>query len=145
MTSVHSTVAFPLSGYASVFNILDLGGDILQSGAFQTTITQKKRLPILWNHDISEPIGFWEELREDAYGLYVRGQISLEVQRGRELAALVKNGAIDGLSIGFRIVRARADPKTKRRRIEAVDLWEISIVTFPMNPQAKIVNTLHRP
>jgi HK97 family phage prohead protease len=93
---------------------------------------------MLFQHDPAEPVGVWLELREDANGLYARGRLIPEVARGRELLSLIRQGAIDGLSIGFRTVRGRIDPKTRVRRLYAVDLWEISIVTFPLLAGARV-------
>jgi phage head maturation protease len=80
----------------------------------------------------------WLELREDFRGLYARGRLIPEVVRARELLALVRAGAVDGLSIGFRTVKGRIDPKTRIRKLEQVDLWEISIVTFPLLTSARV-------
>jgi HK97 family phage prohead protease len=93
---------------------------------------------MLFQHDPAEPVGVWLELREDAHGLYARGRLIPEVARGRELLSLIRQGAIDGLSIGFRTVRGRIDPKTRVRRLYALDLWEISIVTFPLLAGARV-------
>jgi HK97 family phage prohead protease len=80
----------------------------------------------------------WREIREDGRGLFVRGRLTPEVARAREVLALMRAGVIDGLSIGFRTVRGRTDAKTGLRRLLEVDLWEISIVTFPMLPSARV-------
>lgn len=127
-------------GYASLFNREDLGRDIILPGAFRDTLTRRgpTGIKMLFQHDPAEPIGVWETIREDAKGLFVRGRLLGDVARAREVLALMRAGAIDGLSIGFRAVRARRDHATRLRRIEAVDLWEISIVTFPMLPEARI-------
>lgn len=93
---------------------------------------------MLFQHDPSEPVGIWLELREDFRGLWARGKLIPDVARGRELLALLRSGAIDGLSIGYRTVRGRIDPKTRIRRLYQVDLWEISIVTFPLLAGARI-------
>jgi len=93
---------------------------------------------MLFQHDPSEPVGIWLELREDWRGLWARGRLIPEVARGRELMALVGEGAIDGLSIGYRTVRGRIDPKTRIRRLYQVDLWEVSIVTFPLLAGARV-------
>jgi HK97 family phage prohead protease len=87
---------------------------------------------LLYQHAAHEPIGVWDEIREDPRGLYVRGRLVAGVQRAREVAALIADGALDGLSIGFRTVRASRDAKSGRRRLLEVELWEISIVTFPL-------------
>jgi HK97 family phage prohead protease len=97
-----------------------------------------RRIPMLCQHDPSEPVGIWLELREDHRGLFAHGRLIPDVRRGRELLSLLRAGAIDGLSIGFRTAKARIDPRTRIRRIYAVDLWEISIVTFPMLTGARV-------
>jgi HK97 family phage prohead protease len=129
-----------VEGYASRFGELDQARDMVMPGAFQATLAQRgvRRIPMLFQHDPAEPVGVWLELREDAHGLYARGRLIPEVARGRELLSLIRQGAIDGLSIGFRTVRARIDPKTRVRRLYAVDLWEISIVTFPLLAGARV-------
>jgi HK97 family phage prohead protease len=93
---------------------------------------------MLFQHDPAVPIGTWSEIREDARGLFVRGRLTLDAPKAREVHALMRQGALDGLSIGFRAVRARTDAKTGIRRILEVDLWEISVVTFPMLPDARV-------
>jgi hypothetical protein len=127
-------------GYASLFGIADLGRDLVEPGAFRDSLARRGAAGIrmLWQHDPTEPIGRWLELREDARGLKVRGRLSLAVGRAREVHALMRDGAIDGLSIGFRAQRARTEPRSGLRRLQKVDLWEISLVTFPMLPQARV-------
>jgi hypothetical protein len=98
---------------------------------------------MLFQHHPSEPVGIWLELREDFRGLFARGRLIPEVARGRELISLLRAGAIDGLSIGFRTSKARIDPKTRIRRLHAVDLWEISIVTFPLLAGARVRAVKH--
>ncbi|MFZ0196480.1 MAG: HK97 family phage prohead protease, partial [Pseudolabrys sp.] len=123
-----------VEGYASLFGELDQARDMMMRGAFAETLSARgiRRVPMLFQHDPSEPVGIWLELREDHRGLFARGRLIPEVARGRELLSLLRAGAIDGLSMGFRTSKARIDPRTRIRRIYAVDLWEISIVTFPM-------------
>jgi HK97 family phage prohead protease len=127
-------------GYASLFGIADLGKDVVDRGAFRDSLVQRGAagVKMLWQHDPTEPIGRWLELREDSRGLYVRGRLSLAVERAREIHALMRDGAVDGLSIGFRSQRARTEPRSGLRRLQKVDLWEISLVTFPMLPQARV-------
>jgi HK97 family phage prohead protease len=129
-----------VEGYASVFGEIDQARDRVMRGAFAETLRLRgvRRIPMLFQHDPSEPIGVWLELREDHRGLYARGRLIPEVVRARELHALLKAGAIDGLSIGFRTVKGRIDPKTRIRSLLAVDLWEISIVTFPLLAGARV-------
>lgn len=127
-------------GYASLFRVADLGKDVVEPGAFRDSLARRGAagVKLLWQHDPAEPIGRWLSLGEDHRGLFVRGRLSLAVARAREIHALMREGAIDGLSIGFRSERARTEPRSGLRRLERVDLWEISIVTFPMLPQARI-------
>ena len=129
-----------VEGYASLFGEIDQARDMVMPRAFAATLATRniRRIPMLFQHDPSEPIGVWLELREDHRGLFVRGRLIPEVARGRELLSLLRAGAIDGLSIGFRTSKARIDPKTRIRRLLAVDLWEISIVTFPLLPGARV-------
>lgn len=130
------------SGYASLFGEVDLGKDVIERGAFQNSLVERgaKGVRMLYQHDPNEPIGAWTTIREDQRGLYVEGQLAPGVARAREVHALMKTGALDGLSIGFRTVRARNDAKGGVRRILEADLWEISVVTFPMLPSARISN-----
>jgi HK97 family phage prohead protease len=129
-----------VEGYASRFGEIDQARDMVMPGAFQATLASRglRRIPMLFQHDPAEPVGVWLELREDASGLYARGRLIPEVARGRELLSLIRQKAIDGLSIGFKTVRGRIDPKTRIRRLYAVDLWEISIVTFPLLAGARV-------
>ena len=138
LTRIEPDGAF--EGYASLFRVADLGKDVVEPGASRESLARRGPggVKLLWQHDPTEPIGRWIELREDTRGLRVRGRLSLAVARARELHALMRDGAIDGLSIGFRSERARNDPHTGLRRLEKVDLWEISLVTFPMQPQARV-------
>jgi Escherichia/Staphylococcus phage prohead protease len=129
-----------VEGYASVFGEIDQARDMMMRGAFAGTLATRgiRRIPMLFQHDPAEPVGIWLELREDHRGLYARGRLIPDVARARELLALLKAGAIDGLSIGFRTVKARVDPRTRVRRLHTVDLWEISIVTFPLLAGARV-------
>jgi hypothetical protein len=113
---------------------------MVMRGAFADTLVRRgiRRIPMLFQHDPSEPVGIWLELHEDHRGLFARGRLIPEVARGRELLSLLRAGAIDGLSIGFRAAKARIDPKTRIRRLLAVELWEISIVTFPLLAGARV-------
>lgn len=128
------------SGYASLFGTVDLGKDMMLRGAFARSLRERGATGIrmLYQHDPGEPIGVWTELREDAHGLFVRGQLARDVGRAREVLALMRAGALDGLSIGFRTVKARNDAASGVRQIAEADLWEISIVTFPMLPGARV-------
>ncbi|MBX6426726.1 MAG: HK97 family phage prohead protease [Variibacter sp.] len=136
-----------VEGYASLFGAVDQARDMVMPGAFAETLKARglRRIPMLFQHDPAEPIGIWLDLREDHRGLYARGRLIPDVKRAREVLALVKAGAIDGLSIGFRTAQARVDPKTRVRKIYAVDLWEISIVTFPLLEGARVRAVKARP
>ncbi|KQQ37840.1 primosomal replication protein N [Rhizobium sp. Leaf306] len=134
------------SGYASVFGEVDLGRDRIERGAFLSSLVERGApgVRMLYQHDPNEPIGAWKTIREDGRGLFVEGVLSPGVARSREVLALMKSGALDGLSIGFRTVRARTDAKTGVRRILEADLWEISVVTFPMLPSARVSDVKHQ-
>jgi uncharacterized protein len=136
-------------GYASLFGETDLNRDLVMRGAFQKSIGKRGAAGIrmLFQHDPGAPIGVWTEVREDSRGLFVRGRLMTEVAKGREVLALMRAGAIDGLSIGFRTVRGRTDAKSGVRHLLEVDLWEVSVVTFPMLPQARVsgVKTMTSP
>jgi len=129
-----------VEGYASLFGEIDQASDMVMKGAFAGSLARRgvRRIPMLFQHDPAEPVGIWQELREDAFGLYARGRLIPDVARGRELLALVREGAIDGLSIGFKTVKARVEPRTRVRRLHEVELWEISIVTFPLLAGARV-------
>ena len=129
-----------VEGYASLFGEIDQARDMVMPGAFERSLKLRgvRRVPMLFQHDPAEPVGVWLELREDARGLYARGRLIPEVARGRELLALLRAGTADGLSIGFRTVKGRLDPKTRIRKLDVIDLWEISIVTFPLLNEARL-------
>lgn len=128
------------AGYASLFGRVDLGRDVVERGAFEKSLKRRgvAGIRMLFQHDPNQPIGAWTEIREDARGLFVRGRLQVEVGRAREVLSLMRGGALDGLSIGFKTVRARNDPAAGVRRIVEAALWEISVVTFPMLPGARI-------
>jgi HK97 family phage prohead protease len=125
------------SGYASVFNRVDSGGDIVMPGAFAKSLaTRRDRIRLLFQHDPKEPVGIWEAMGEDSYGLFVSGRLVPGVERADALKRLIENGALDGLSIGFRTVKATRE--AGKRKLWQIDLFEISIVTFPMMEDARI-------
>lgn len=130
-----------IEGYASLFGACDQGGDIVAPGAYAASLKRLegdgRRVKMLWQHNPTEPIGIWDEVREDARGLYVKGRLLKEVARAREAAALIEAGAIDGLSIGYRTVKAGKTTKGLRLLSE-LELWEVSLVTFPMLPSARV-------
>ena len=130
------------SGYASLFGKVDLGKDRVVKGAFRRSLEARKvsGIRMLFQHDPAEPIGKWDAIYEDARGLFVKGKIVQQTARGREVLSLMREGAIDGLSIGFRTNKSHTDRKTGIRNITQADLWEVSIVTFPMLPQARVAD-----
>lgn len=134
------------SGYASLFGEVDLGRDIVEPGAFARSIETRGAggIRMLYQHDPAEPIGSWISLQEDRRGLKVKGRITKGVARAQEVLQLMRAGALDGLSIGFRTVKAKADARSGIRRILEADLWEISVVTFPMLPAARIAQVKSR-
>ena len=134
-------------GYASLFGVPDEGGDVVEPGAFAASLARRgaRHIRLLFQHDPAEPIGVWSEVREDGRGLFVRGRLMREVSRGAEVLALMRAGAVDGLSIGYRTVRARRDAARGLRLLTEIDLWEVSIVTFPMLPDARVSSVKTRP
>ena len=130
-----------VSGYASLFGLRDQGGDVVEKGAYAASLARMAkagaRVKMLWQHDPAQPIGIWDEVREDGQGLWVKGRLLTEVEKGREAAALLEAGAIDGLSIGYRTVKADRDGKG-RRLLRELELWEVSLVTFPLLPEARV-------
>ena len=126
-----------VEGYAAIFRERDLNNDIIAPGAFARSLKAARPVRMLYQHTAEAPIGRWLELAEDARGLYARGEILLSSPRAREVAALIAGGALDGLSIGYRTVRAEKARGGARRILEA-ELWEVSVVTFPMAPAARV-------
>ncbi|MEM1266536.1 MAG: HK97 family phage prohead protease [Pseudomonadota bacterium] len=130
-----------IEGYASLFDQADQGGDVVAPGAYSRSLGEGARpggaIKMLWQHDPLSPIGVWHEIVEDARGLHVKGRILTDVAQGRETLALLEAGAIDGLSIGYRTIRSEKRAEGGRRLLE-VDLWEVSVVTFPMLPEARV-------
>ncbi|WP_417587536.1 HK97 family phage prohead protease [Pararhodobacter oceanensis] len=130
-----------ISGYASLFGVKDRGGDIVMPGAYAASLerlrAQGGRVRMLWQHNQGEPIGVWDEVVEDAHGLRVSGRLLADVAKGREAAALMAAGAVDGLSIGYRTIKAENLPGGGRKLLE-LDLWEVSLVTFPMLGAARV-------
>ncbi len=132
-----------IEGYASVFNNIDLGGDIVMPGAFSKTISDGRvGVPILWGHSMQELIGVNKEMREDSTGLYVKGELNLEVSRGREVYSLAKQGAVTGLSIGYQAVKYELREDDGKmwptRLLKEVKLFEYSLTPVPMNEEARI-------
>ena len=130
-----------IAGYASLFGLQDQGGDVVMPGAYAAGLkrlsARDDKVRMLWQHDVARPIGVWDEVREDAKGLWVRGRLLPDVAQAREAAALLAAGAIEGLSIGYRTIAAERGAKGARLLTE-VELWEVSLVTFPMQNEARI-------
>lgn len=130
------------SGYGSVYSVVDEGDDVVEPGCFTESLSEwasKGRMPaLLWQHSSRDPIGAYTVMKEDSSGLYVEGQLALKTQRGAEAYELMQMKAISGLSIGFMTREDSFDQKTGIRSIKKADLWECSVVTFPMNDQARI-------
>lgn len=151
--STRLQLAFPLAlkaagddgaieGYGSVFGVRDAYSDIVAAGAFAASLASHKSagtMPaMLWQHDSDEPIGVWTAMVEDEKGLRVTGRLAMETTRGREAHALLKMGAINGLSIGFYSKQWNYDRDSDIRTLTEVELWEVSLVTFPANQAARV-------
>lgn len=135
-----------VEGYASLFGVVDQSGDKVARGAFAHSLA--KRTPsgvrMLYQHLAAEPIGVWTLIKEDARGLFVRGRLLTETSRAREVHALMRGGALDGLSIGYRAVKAERGPGQTVRTLTEIDLWEVSVVTFPMLDGARVTGVKER-
>ncbi len=132
-----------IEGMGSVFGNVDNGNDVVMPGAFTKSI--KARSPaMLWQHKSDHVIGVWDEVRETSEGLYVKGRI-LETTLGNDAYTLAKAGAIKGMSIGYATKDSALDKKTGVRQLKDLDLWEVSLVTFPMNERAGITGVKAKP
>jgi len=131
-----------IEGYGSVFGVKDAYDDIVAPGAFVASLAEHRAagtMPaMLWQHDPSEPIGVWTEMVEDGKGLRVKGQLVLETERGKAAHVLLMKGALRGLSIGFRSRQWTYDADSDIRTLTDIDLWEVSLVTFPANSKATV-------
>lgn len=127
-------------GFASVYGNVDQGGDIVQAGAFKSSFRKRpiNKVKMLLHHDTRQLVGVWEEVKSNDEGLFVTGQLLLKTRAGQETHELMKAGALDGLSIGFRTIEDSFNTEKGIRTIVKADLMEISLVTFPMNEQATI-------
>jgi len=127
-----------IEGYASLFDVPDLSGDVVVQGAFGRSLESRgpDGLRLLYQHDTAEPIGIFREAFEDDVGLFVRAELNLETRRGYEAMHLLSQGALTGLSIGFNVVEAEKGEQ-RQRFLTEIDLWEVSLVTFPMLPGAE--------
>lgn len=132
-----------IEGYASLYHVEDSEADIILPGAFDASLRQwnasGRSPPLLWQHDPAQPIGIWQLIKSDGHGLYVRGQLFVhEIAKAAEAYALLKRGALSGLSIGYRPEVARRDGKRGVRLLERIKLYEISLVTFPALESARV-------
>ena len=139
--SVDETGTF--TGYGSIFGNIDGGGDIVAKGAFSESLAARaekgRKLPILWQHRTGEPIGVYESVKEDERGLLMTGRLLInDVQRAKEAYALMQAGAVTGMSIGYTVQDDSVDSKSRVRTLHKLDLMETSIVTFPMNEEARV-------
>lgn len=135
MTGIDDTGTF--SGYASIWDQVDAYNDAVERGAFKKTLSEKRNFPLLWSHNTTEPIGVISGY-EDSTGLAVTGTISLDVQRGKEIHALMKMGAVTGLSIGYQTIKEQMDRASGVRRLKEIKLYEISPVVLPACDGARI-------
>jgi len=126
-----------VEGYGAVFGNVDMGGDVLMPGAFSDSLKSGRKIKMLRGHCPDDVIGIWDDVAEDANGLRVKGRILMSIQDGKDAFELVKAGAIDGLSIGYRTVDSEYN-NAGNRLLKAVDLWEVSLVTFPMNEMSRV-------
>ena len=133
-----------VEGYGSVFGVRDNYDDVIAKGAFIQSLKDHKAagtMPaMLWQHDADKPIGVWTDMVEDEKGLRIKGQLAMETVKGKEAHALLKMGALNGLSIGFMSKEWAYDRETEVRTLTAIDLWEVSLVTFPANEKARVTN-----
>lgn len=129
-------------GYGSVFGNIDTYGEVVLKGAFSDSLaslkTQNRMPALLWQHRSGEPIGVYTDMYEDNVGLYVKGKLALKTTRGAEAYELMKMNALSGLSIGFVTREDSFDKVSGVRTLSKVDLWEVSLVTFPANDSARI-------
>ena len=128
-----------IEGYASRFGEVDQGGDVVVKGAYAGSLESGRKPKMLWQHDPSQPIGVWDEVKEDETGLHVRGRIypDAKTANGVSILKMVEDATIDGMSIGYRTIDSERGPDGSRM-LKELDLWEISMVTFPMLPSARV-------
>jgi HK97 family phage prohead protease len=151
MLTKHLTGAFELkelglngyvAGYASVFGAVDAQREQVAKGAFTRTLKDWQKTgrqpAMLWMHNAAQPVGVWRRLAEDQNGLAVEGALAIKTQGGADAYELLKMGAVTGLSIGYRTVASALDARNRVRTLHDVDLFEVSLVTFPANDQARI-------
>lgn len=128
-----------IEGYASMFGERDQGDDIVMYGAFSKSLSARpaEGVKLLWQHNPYEVIGKWTDLQEDDKGLYAKGRLFSSVQRGKEAIELAREGAVDGLSIGYR-TKDSEYLESGVRILKELDLREVSMVTFPMLESARL-------
>lgn len=132
-----------IEGYASLYHIEDSDGDVILPGAFDASLRTLGRsdrpLPLLWQHDTTQPIGIWQLVKSDSTGLFVRGQLFIhEVARAAEAYALLRRKALSGLSIGYKVLAATRDRQRGVQLLKGIALYEISLVTFPALEAARV-------
>ena len=127
-------------GYASVFGIVDQGLDVVERGAFVKSLGSGRKVKMLWQHDTEKVIGVWDEIREDERGLFVKGRLLKGIKLAEEAMVMLRAGALDSMSIGYRTVEAVAEGGGRIRKLMELDLFEVSLVTFPMLPDAKVTD-----
>jgi HK97 family phage prohead protease len=153
MTDFHHDLPFEIKfvsetgvfeGYASVFGVTDSVNDRIAPGAFDKSLarhrTEGRLPPLLWQHDMKEPIGAWREMFEDSHGLFVRGELFVtDIDRARSAYKLMRENVVTGLSIGYRAVQSHRDQKSGVRVLTEIELLEVSMVTAPANEQARVM------
>ena len=129
------------SGYASVFNVEDAQGDVVDHGAFKKTLKEKKRHKLFWSHDSDKPgIGYIEPTEDKAGLRFKDAQLYLDIELARAAYINMKNGTLDGVSIGYKTVKEYIDPTTKLRHLKEIALWEISLCNFQACPGALVLD-----
>ena len=135
-----------ICGYGSIFDPIDSQNDRVVRGAFEKTLAKIKSKgaypKMLWQHNQTQPIGIWTKMEEDSQGLYVEGNLLLDLQQGQEAYHLVKSGGIDGLSIGYQVCKALKGKESGVRLLTELELFEVSLVTFAANPKARITHLI---
>lgn len=132
------TEAGKFTGYGSVFDVIDSYGDAVQKGAFKKTLREKKKFPLLWSHDsMLVPIGIVSG-EEDDHGLKLMGELNLDIELARDVRSAMKQGALDGISIGYNVVKELVDRSTGVRQLKEINLWELSICVFQACPGAEV-------
>lgn len=120
-------------GYASLFGVTDKLRDVVERGAFRSSLVKRDKYKMFWEHNLNEPIGFWSRAYEDDVGLFVEGYVA-----AIDKSTLIRRRIVDGLSIGFKTLCARTDWSKQTRHLLEIDLWEISIVKFPAATNTRV-------